>query len=83
MMKLSGTSMAAPVVAGAAALMLEANPTLTPNLMKALMMYTAQQLPNFNLLEQGAGEINVDGAVRLAKLVRTNLNSSTPLNSHC
>ena len=80
-MKLSGTSMAAPMVSGAAALMLEANPTLTPNLIKVLMMYTAQQLPNFNLLEQGAGELNVDGAVRLAKLGRTNLNSSTPLNS--
>src|SRR4029450_1430911 len=64
-MRLSGTSMAAPLVAGAAALMFEANPTLSPNLIKSLMMYTAQQLPNYNLLEQGAGELNVDGAVRL------------------
>jgi subtilisin family serine protease len=47
-MMLSGTSMAAPLVAGTAALMFEANPTLTPNLVKSLMMYTAQQLPNFN-----------------------------------
>src|SRR5262249_2492903 len=44
-MMLSGTSMAAPVVSGTAALMFEANPTLTPNLIKVLLMYTAQQLP--------------------------------------
>ena len=73
--------MAAPLVAGTAALMFEANPTLTPNLIKALLMYTAQQLPNFNLLEQGAGELNVDGAVRLAKLVRTTITSSTSLGA--
>ena len=78
---LSGTSMAAPLVAGTAALMFEANPTLTPNLIKTLLMYTAQQLPNFNMFEQGAGELNVDGAIRLAKLVRTTINSSTTLGA--
>ena len=45
-------------------------------------MYTAQQLPNYNMFEQGAGELNVDGAVRLAKLVRTTINSSTTLGAH-
>jgi subtilisin family serine protease len=44
MMRLSGTSMATPVVAGAAALMLQANPRLTPNLVKAILMYSAQPL---------------------------------------
>ena len=34
--------MAAPVVAGTVALMLQANPTLTPNLVKAILQYTAQ-----------------------------------------
>ena len=80
-MMLSGTSMAAPLVAGTAALLFEANPTLTPNLIKTLLMYTAQQLPNYNMLEQGAGELNIDGATRLAKLVRTTINSSTALGA--
>ena len=81
MMYLNGTSMATPAVAGAAALMLQANPTLTPNLVKTILMYTAQQLPNANLLEQGAGELNVEGAVRLARLVRRDLSALTPLGS--
>ncbi len=80
-MMLSGTSMAAPLVAGAAALMFEANPTLTPNLVKTLLMYTAQQLPNQNMLEQGAGSLNIDGATRIARLVRTTINSSTALGA--
>ena len=81
-MYLSGTSMATPVVAGAAALLLQANPTLTPNLVKALLMYTAQQLPGFNTFEQGAGLVNVEGAMRLARLVRTDLTSNTPVGSN-
>jgi subtilisin family serine protease len=80
-MYLSGTSMATPVVAGAAALLLQANPNLTPNLVKALLMYTSQQLPGFNTFEQGAGELNLEGAMRVARLVRTDLSSSTPVGS--
>ncbi len=77
LMYLSGTSMATPLVAGAAALLLQANPKLTPNMVKALLMYTAQPLRGFNMLEQGAGELNVEGAMRVAKLVRTDLTNST------
>jgi len=39
--RLSGTSMATPIVAGAAALMLQNDPTLTPDTVKARMMKTA------------------------------------------
>jgi serine protease AprX len=40
-MRLSGTSMATPIVAGAAALMFQKDPTLTPDIVKARMMKTA------------------------------------------
>jgi serine protease AprX len=64
---LSGTSMAAPVVTGTVALMLQANPNLTPNLIKALLQYTAQAYAGYSPLRQGAGFLNTLGAVRLAK----------------
>ena len=81
MMYLSGTSMATPVAAGTAALMLQANPSLTPNLVKALLMYTAQPLAGYNMFEQGAGQINIVGAVQLAQSVRTDLSAATTVGS--
>jgi serine protease AprX len=66
-LSLSGTSMAAPVVSGTVALMLQANPNLTPNAVKAILQYTAQQYPGYNGLTQGAGFLNTVGAVRLAR----------------
>jgi hypothetical protein len=73
--------MATPVAAGAAALLLQANPQLTPNLVKTILMYTAQPLAGFNQFEQGAGQLNVEGAVRLARLVRTDLTAATPVGA--
>ena len=66
LMSASGTSFATPVVAGTAALLLQANPGLTPPLIKAILQYTAQPLANASLLDQGAGLVNVPGAVALA-----------------
>jgi serine protease AprX len=65
-LSLSGTSQAAPVVAGTVALMLQANPSLTPNAVKALLQYTAQVYPGYNVVTQGAGFLNAAGAVALA-----------------
>ena len=64
---LSGTSQAAPVVSGTVALMLQANPNLTPNLVKAILEFTAQPYDGYQALEQGAGFLNSLGAVRLAQ----------------
>ncbi len=66
-LSLSGTSMAAPVVAGTVALMLQANPALTPNLVKAILQYTAEHRASYNDLTQGAGFLNARGAVQLAR----------------
>jgi subtilisin family serine protease len=73
LMQLSGTSISAPAVAGTVALMLQANPGLTPPLIKAILQYTATPLANANLMQQGAGELNVAGAVALARALRTDL----------
>jgi serine protease AprX len=66
-MSLSGTSMATPVVSGTVALMLEANPRLTPNAVKAILEYTAQARTGQSPLAQGAGLLNAHGALRLAR----------------
>jgi hypothetical protein len=65
-LSLSGTSMAAPIVSGTVALMLQANPSLTPNAVKALLQYTAQVNDAYDPLTEGAGFLNTLGAVRLA-----------------
>ena len=76
-MKLSGTSMAAPVAAGAAALILEKKPGLKPNAVKAILMYTAEKR-NQNVMEAGAGYINIVGALNLA----ANINSNSSVGAY-
>jgi len=70
-LSLSGTSMAAPVVTGTIAVMLQANPSLTPNGVKAVLQYTAQTYSGYDALTQGAGFLNAIGAVRLARFYAT------------
>jgi hypothetical protein len=66
-LSLTGTSMAAPVVSGTIALMLEANPRLTPNAIKAILQYTAFRQANYDALTQGAGFLNSLGAVQFSQ----------------
>ena len=47
--------------------MLQANPNLTPNLIKAILQYTATIKPDVSPLRQGGGFMNTLGAVSLAK----------------
>ncbi|SFQ66510.1 S8 family peptidase [Hymenobacter arizonensis] len=60
---LTGTSMAAPHVAGVVALMLDANPALTPAQVKAIIEETATNLPNRESWEVGRGMVNAYAAV--------------------
>jgi serine protease AprX len=57
---MSGTSFAAPVVAGAAAQILAQHPDWTPGEVKGAIMLTAAYLPNVDWQAAGVGEI--DGA---------------------
>jgi serine protease AprX len=66
-LSMSGTSMASPVVSGTIALMLQANPALTPNLVKAILQFTAESREGYDTLTQGAGFLNTRGAVELAQ----------------
>jgi len=60
----SGTSQAAAVVSGAAALLLQDRPGLTPDQVKRLLTSTATRLTNADPAAQGAGLLNVDAAKR-------------------
>lgn len=61
--QISGTSMATPFAAGVVALMLDADPTLTPADVKNILTGTASRMPGFADYEVGAGYINAYAAV--------------------
>jgi serine protease AprX len=71
----SGTSFSAPQVAGAIALMLEANPSLTPAEVRDILQSTATPLAPYYQHEVGAGMLNVHAAVLQAKFPNRRLGS--------
>jgi serine protease AprX len=68
----SGTSMASPHVAGAAAVLLQANPNLTPDQVRQLMQATATPVAAADgsalpFWQVGYGYVSLDAAVAMAK----------------
>ncbi|MFN7131878.1 MAG: S8 family serine peptidase [Myxococcales bacterium] len=65
-----GTSFAAPIVTSVVAQMLEANPSLTPQQVKRILIQTARRLPNVEVDRQGWGAIQPRLAVEKALELR-------------
>ena len=85
-----GTSGAAPMVAGAAALLVQAFPTLSPEQIKALLMNSAENNIYTNpalepgklapITRIGSGEVRVDRALALTTLARERQSKSAALS---
>ncbi|HEX7997289.1 MAG TPA: S8 family serine peptidase [Pyrinomonadaceae bacterium] len=66
-----GTSFASPIVASIVACMLEANPQLTPQQVKRILIETAERLPAIEVDRQGWGVVAPRRAVEYALALRT------------
>ncbi len=83
---ISGTSMATPHVAGIVALLLEANPSLTPDQVRETLRKTATNMPGRETWESGTGYVNAYAAVAAAagdtRYTGTLLNSRRSFNAN-
>ncbi len=70
--KMSGTSMSAPMVAAAAALVIQGNPSLKPDQVKYRLKATARAFDT--TVHAGAGYLNVDAATSTITTQRANQN---------
>ncbi len=89
--RMSGTSVSAPMVSGAVALLLQSNPYLTPDQVKYRLIATANKnWPGYNPATAGAGYLDVYAAVKGTTTQSANTGlaasgllttGSTPVNS--
>jgi serine protease AprX len=76
---MSGTSQAAAAVSGVVALMLQAQPSLTPDQVKCKLMTSARPAvdgagsPSYTVFQQGAGQVNAYDAVYAADTTCANV----------
>ncbi len=78
--RLSGTSMAAPMVTGAAALMFQKDPSLNPATVKARLMLAAVK-DTALVFETGAGELDVNAALNASGYASSAMSPPTLLAS--
>src|SRR5689334_1134950 len=71
-----GTSFAAPIVTSVVAQMIEANPALTPDAVKNILVSTADRILTEPVIRQGYGVVNARRAVELARTEQHPLNGA-------
>ena len=67
-----GTSFSAPIVSSVVAQIIEANPSLTPQQIKRILINTSERLPHYEVDRQGWGVIESRKAVEAALLTEFN-----------
>jgi serine protease AprX len=75
----SGTSQAAAVVSGAAALLIQQDPQLTPDQVKAILVGTADAVTGESEVTTGAGRLDVEGAYQQVKQLQAGKLSASAL----
>ena len=74
--KMSGTSVSAPMVSGAVAILLQSEPNLTPDQVKYRLMTTANTTWNgYNSTKAGAGYLDISAAVKTKTTASANTNT--------
>ena len=77
----SGTSEAAAVVSGLAALMIQANPSLTPDQVKKALTSTAAPISGTSAESQGAGRVQLASALAATPSLLPQVSTATGLGS--